>query len=746
MGLKTMLVGGIRAIDIRCQHDNNRILVHHGGRDLFGLFGEDDPWRSNLADGTPGWINILGTCVQFLKENPTETILMRVVWAACNTTDISKCGAKGDPQETDRSFAETIAWYRDEAGCTIDGQWVPYKDYIWQSDDFGSIPTLGEVRGKIVILQDFPNTYRVGVQRITDTDLLDNDNYRVCSADFNGDSYPDLAATAWLDDQVSILLNKGDGNSTFHPAVKYGTGPSPNSVCAADFNGDTYPDLAVTTYNDNHVSVYLNKGDGTGTFWGGTPYWVGTSPREVCSADFNGDSYPDLAIATWNDDHVNIYMNTGDGTGAFHDRRPYWVGTSPRDVCAADFNGDSFPDLAVTTWNDDHVNIYMNMGDGTGRFHDRRPYWVGTSPWMVCAADFNGDTFPDLAVTTYNDDHVNIYMNVGDGTGTFHDRRPYYTGTSPLSVFSADFNGDTFPDLAVTNFNGHEVAVMLNTGDGTGRFDPYIAYSYDVSIAGRDPSSVIAADFNNDTYPDLAVACLEKSHDGYFSYCAAIYPNTGDGTGWLHRYTSYGLSWDSFQVQDWYKVGDSDYEKKWGLVKAHIDAAMSSYPNNIYVNHLSGSTASAYPYEVAQNINPRCYDYLKTFIDAGVTGRCGIIMADLPGAGLVDVIIGLNDFTADKSRFTPLTEVTLYQNSPNPFNPVTAIRFDLPGRAHVTLSVYDLSGRLVRTLVNEEREPGLNELFWYGTNDSGQSVASGIYFYRLIAGNLRETKKMLLLR
>ncbi|UCD30594.1 MAG: VCBS repeat-containing protein [Planctomycetota bacterium] len=750
MGLITMLEGGIRALDVRCQHDYDHFLIHHGGRDVFALFGEDDPWRDLVQIGTPGWINVLGTCVEFLKEHPTETILMRVVWQVCD--EIVLCGAKGVPQNTSRSFAETFAWYRDEAGCTINDQWVPYKDYIWQSDDYTRVPRLGEVRGKIVILQEFLNMFRVGSQHITDTDELDNDNYRVCTADFNGDSYPDLAATMWLDDEIAFLLNKGDGNSTFDRATKYGTGKSPNSVCAADFNGDAHPDLAVTTYNDDHVSIYLNKGDGTGTFWGGRPYWVGTSPREVCAADFNGDSFPDLAIATWNDDHVNIYMNTGDGTGRFHDHRPYWVGTSPRDVCSADFNGDSFPDLAVTTWNDDHVNILMNTGDGTGRFHSvRQPYWVGTSPWMVSSADFNGDSFPDLAVTTWNDDHVNILMNTGDGTGRFHGvRQPYYTGKSPLSVFASDFNGDTFPDLAVTNFSEHSVAVFLNTGDGTGRFNPPISYRPDKEMVGRDPSSVVSADFNNDTHRDLAVVCLERSDnwafEDYFTYGVAIYPNRGDGTGRFHNYTSFGISWESLLLQDWSQVGSSDYDYKWGLVQAHLDSAMYGRSNEMYFNFLSGSTFSATPSMVAQNINPRCYNYLKSFVDMGVSRRCGVIMADFPGAGLVDAIISLNDFPLDQGSFTPLPYVKLYQNSPNPFNPVTAIRFNLPGREHVKVSVYDVSGRLVRTLINREMDAGLNEIYWDGSNSSGHSVASGVYFCRLVAGEFSETKKMLLLR
>jgi flagellar hook assembly protein FlgD len=93
-----------------------------------------------------------------------------------------------------------------------------------------------------------------------------------------------------------------------------------------------------------------------------------------------------------------------------------------------------------------------------------------------------------------------------------------------------------------------------------------------------------------------------------------------------------------------------------------------------------------------------------------------------------------------------VTEFELEQNYPNPFNPVTVIRFLLPEPAPVSLSIYDLQGRLVRTLLKPGRiEAGVHSAVWDGTNDSGNQVPSGIYFCRLTAGNYKQTKKMLIL-
>ena len=89
----------------------------------------------------------------------------------------------------------------------------------------------------------------------------------------------------------------------------------------------------------------------------------------------------------------------------------------------------------------------------------------------------------------------------------------------------------------------------------------------------------------------------------------------------------------------------------------------------------------------------------------------------------------------------------LSQNFPNPFNPSTTIAFELPERATVNLRVFDISGRLVRVLMENESVPeGRSAVAWYGRDDSGRRMASGIYFYRLQAGDHVETNRMMLVK
>jgi hypothetical protein len=88
----------------------------------------------------------------------------------------------------------------------------------------------------------------------------------------------------------------------------------------------------------------------------------------------------------------------------------------------------------------------------------------------------------------------------------------------------------------------------------------------------------------------------------------------------------------------------------------------------------------------------------------------------------------------------------LEQNVPNPFNPATTISFSLPTATKVTLEVYDVSGRLVRTLSSKHLPPGRHESVWDGAAAAGNRVGSGIYFYRLSAGKDAQTRKMILLK
>jgi hypothetical protein len=94
----------------------------------------------------------------------------------------------------------------------------------------------------------------------------------------------------------------------------------------------------------------------------------------------------------------------------------------------------------------------------------------------------------------------------------------------------------------------------------------------------------------------------------------------------------------------------------------------------------------------------------------------------------------------------------LSQNYPNPFNPTTKIKFDIPqdsrlrGNYNVVLKVFDILGNEVATLVNEQLKPGTYEVEWPAPSGDGSNYSSGVYYYKLEAGDFKETKKMVLIK
>ena len=107
--------------------------------------------------------------------------------------------------------------------------------------------------------------------------------------------------------------------------------------------------------------------------------------------------------------------------------------------------------------------------------------------------------------------------------------------------------------------------------------------------------------------------------------------------------------------------------------------------------------------------------------------------------------------SARNSGLSETREFSLEQNFPNPFNPSTTIRYNVGTRARISLVLFDMTGRQVTTLVEETKDPGAYSIVWNGKNSNAASVATGTYFYRLLAtredGTVTvETKRMTLIK
>jgi hypothetical protein len=125
-------------------------------------------------------------------------------------------------------------------------------------------------------------------------------------------------------------------------------------------------------------------------------------------------------------------------------------------------------------------------------------------------------------------------------------------------------------------------------------------------------------------------------------------------------------------------------------------------------------------------------------------GLLTVIEPEDAGSSAARKAISLRSEGRTKGERSP-TDYVLLQNFPNPFNPETTIRFGLPEPVHARLLVYDVGGRLVRTLVQKTLPAGMHRVIWDGRDLDGRRVTSGVYFYRLEAGAFVQVKRMVLL-
>jgi hypothetical protein len=305
----------------------------------------------------------------------------------------------------------------------------------------------------------------------------------VAVADFNRDGRPDLAVSDWQNNWISILLASPKGD--FLSAGTYATGFQPAKMAAADFNRDKKMDLAVVNANSATLSILLGNGDGT--FQSRVDYPVGQGPAGIVAADFNSDGTIDLATVSLNDSAVAILL--GDGNGGFDVQALIPVASGPSVMVGGDVNGDGKIDLITGTSNyqNPSLTVLVSKGDGTfAQIESPAPYYVGG----LAVGDFNGDGKLDALIGL---SYGGLYLSLGNGDGSFQDSVAISNAPNVYgqALLAGDFNHDGKLDLAVTG-----VWVMLGNGDGT--FKNPVLFP-----AGN--SVVAAADFNGDGQSDLAV-------------------------------------------------------------------------------------------------------------------------------------------------------------------------------------------------------------------------------------------------
>lgn len=305
----------------------------------------------------------------------------------------------------------------------------------------------------------------------------------------------------------------------------------------------------------------------------------------------------------------------------------------------------------------------------------------------------------------------------GDHPFTFWDCFPSapaggYPAELPAPIGTGPVPADTLAQFSTVVWVGNNYNGDIAAWQGT-PIMAYIQAGGNVLLLSR-----MGTDFLGNVLRDyLGIQWAESSYNT-LANCVATYPNL---VSMALSSQSYCSVFDTTLTQPEAKV----------LFK---DTAAFAVPRGLGVwrRPAAGGTHRADGAQFAF-VSGRPYRYNHTQLRDNVE----TILFDLFGEPLVPTDVGDG---------APAPVFALGQNYPNPFNPHTTLRFTLGAAAVASLRVYDVSGRLVRTLVSRPLAAGPHVLTWDGTDDRGGRVASGVYFYRLTAGARTATRKMILLR
>lgn len=283
------------------------------------------------------------------------------------------------------------------------------------------------------------------------------------------------------------------------------------------------PVEVITVFNNNPGSVEDSTYVG---FWGGTSvsiqgsssgasstYFVASgSAYAVSSADLNDDGFLDL-VSSGTSGRMTVML--GNGNGTFLAARSYVAGgsTGPDSLVLADVNNDGIADVLVAT-SSSRVEVLLGNGDGT--FRNSTSYATGSNPLGIAVADFNGDGNMDLVSADSSSNSLSVMF--GNGDGSYSARRSYVAGSAPYSVSVADFNGDGVMDLVSADSGAGRVSILLGNADGTFR-------ARNSFVAGSVPRTVAVGDVNGDGVSDLVtgdrsggtISVLLGNGDGSFS-------------------------------------------------------------------------------------------------------------------------------------------------------------------------------------------------------------------------------------
>lgn len=345
--------------------------------------------------------------------------------------------------------------------------------------------------------------------------------WSVAVGDFDLDGKPDLVAVNSNSNSVSVIRNTSVSGSiisdSFASRVDFSTGSNPQHAAIGDLDGDGKPDLVVTNWGSNTVSVFRNISSSgsitSGSFAPKVDFPTGNAPFKVCIGDLDIDGKPDLVVTNYSDGTFSVLRNTSVpgsiSTSSFETKFDFSSGVNPYFASIGDLDGDGKPDLAVANFNSSTVSVFRNSSIpgafGLSSFAPKVDFFTSIGTICPVIGDIDGDSKPDMVVLNNHTNTVSVFRNISMpgslNSGSFEPRVDFTSGNSPYSVAIADIEGDGKPDLVVA---GGAVSIHRNTSI-SGSINTS-SFATKVEINGGDSSFEIAVcDFDGDGRPDFAL-------------------------------------------------------------------------------------------------------------------------------------------------------------------------------------------------------------------------------------------------
>ncbi len=545
----------------------------------------------------------------------------------------------------------------------------------------------------------------------------------------------------------------------FHPAPA--TQEALSTFNAGDFNDDGVEDYGVLFKN----SLTSEKSSRIELFFGeeGKSNWEspdlifeseqGFQPSYPATGDFNGDGISDIVINYQHQDGgIHFYWgggspdNTVDKTIEvrnvvdFTEFEPGFYGFSILENIQ-DINGDQIDDLAFSTslyrQNGNEVlgTYILYSGEISDQHNDKIDLYIETIQGL---GDIDQDGKNEF-LTSNNNSVVTIYEGFNESEGESFSHTPEYNLEEFIFSFDnqdvkvlqfgysstiGDFNGDGITDLAVsgTSYIGDE---RLNSRVYQYEGGPliYIYYGGEDFDALYDQSLKIPIS----NLRSLNGTALSEVETNYVNYWIGELTTIPDYEGNSRNGLLIGTSTNSYLTNALIFSGEADSLALDLVVKGeNQNLGLGSQDEVVFSNRIYSNSRSAIG-------------------DFNLDGKLDFL---LPQSGdpnfPVDPVyvfsLGTIETSIEEEKYGPI-EFSLSQNYPNPFNPSTQITYNIPASGEVTLQVFDTTGRLVTTLVNEKKRAGTYEI-----NFDASQLSSGVYIYRLTSTGHTQTQKMTLIK